>query len=96
MYLGLEVVHDLAEQRAHEQRHSGQAPPQHDQRTRGEDGEHYCPRRSSCGRSRNGSKDAVGSGRADWTRWNIMSNRSWLGGTPQDGMSGVGRVPFAS
>jgi hypothetical protein len=47
-------------------------------------------------RSRNGSKDAVGSGRTGWTAWDTVDGLPWIGETPKDPMGGVGRVPFVS
>jgi hypothetical protein len=49
---------------------------------------HPSPRRSSDGRSRNGSKDAVGNARAGWTTWDAMDDRPWRGRTPREAWDG--------
>ena len=46
--------------------------------------------------SRNGSKDAMGSGRTGWTEWDGKDSRPWPGGSPQNPIRRMGRVPFAS
>jgi hypothetical protein len=47
-------------------------------------------------RSKNGSKNAMGSGRTGWTGWDARDGRPWPGRTPRNPVKGMGRVPFAS